>query len=84
MNINRRIEYMRGILERSKPARMTVTLATGEIIVTDPIGAITLFQDRGLGEIANVTTDRPEYEGLAGMLAALCRPAPDRRIADYE
>lgn len=75
---------MRERLERSKPARMTVTLTSGEIITTDPIGAITLLQEREVGEVSGVTTDRADYMGLAGLLDALCRPAPNRRIEDYE
>lgn len=84
MNVGRRLEEMRQRLERSKPALMTVTLASGETIITDPIGAITLFQEREVGEIASVTTDRADYMGLAGLLDALCRPAPNRRIEDFE
>ncbi len=84
MDIDRRIAAMRERLEHSTPARMTVTLPSGETITTDPVGVITLFQERGAGEIAGVTTDRDDYRGMAGMLDALCRPAPNRRIADYE
>jgi len=84
MDIDRKIEAMRERLERCKPAKMTVTLTSGEVIVTDPIGAITLFQEREIGQIASVTTDRDDYMGLAGVLDALCRPAPNRRIEDYE
>lgn len=73
MDIDRKIEAMRERLERSRPARMTVTLAAGEVIVTDPIGAIKLFQDSDIGEIVNVTTDREDYAELAGLLTALCR-----------
>lgn len=36
MNIGKRLEIMRKRLERSKPARMVVTLASGEVVTTDP------------------------------------------------
>ncbi len=84
MNVDKRIGEMRERLERSKPARMVVTLANGESITTDPIGAITLFQERKGKGIAGVSTNRADYMGLAVALDVLCRPAPDRRIEDYE
>ncbi len=84
MNVGRRLEEMRERLERSRPARMTVTLANGETITTDPVGAITLFQEREGKGITGVSTDRTDYMGLAGLLDALCHPAPDRRIEDFE
>ena len=76
MNIDKRLETMRERLERSRPARMVVT--------TDPVGAIELLKNSAVGEIVGVSTDRADYAGLAGCLDALCRPAPNRRIGDYE
>lgn len=38
MDIDRKIEAMRERLERSKPCRMTITLKSGEQIITDPAG----------------------------------------------
>ncbi|USF26955.1 hypothetical protein N510_001888 [Firmicutes bacterium ASF500] len=73
MNIDRRLEAMRERLERSKPVRMTLTLANGEVLNTDPCGAIRAFQERPEGDILNVTTDRTDYAELAGLLTALCR-----------
>lgn len=80
MNVGKQLELMRKRLERSKPARMVVTLADGEVVDTDPVGAITMLREREIGEIVGVTTDRAE----AGYLDVLCRPAPNRRIEDYE
>lgn len=84
MNVGKQLEIMRKRLERSKPARMVVTLANGEVVTTDPVGAIDLLKNSEVGEIVGVTTDRADYMGLAGCLDALCRPAPNRVIADYE
>lgn len=85
MNIDKRLEAMRERVERSRPCRMTVTTADGKVVITDPVGAIQLFHDLGpFGAIASVKADRLEYDGLAGMLTAVCHPAPNRRIEDYE
>ena len=73
MNIDRKQEAMRERLERSRPVRMALTLASGEVLNTDPCGAIRAFQERPDGEIVNVITDRDDYAELAGVLAALCR-----------
>lgn len=53
---------------------MTITLKSGEQIITDPAGAWTVCHDHTLlGDVADVTADRPEYAELAGVIAALCR-----------
>lgn len=84
MNVGKQLELMRKRLERSKPVRMVVTFANGEVVTTDPVGAIHLLKDSEVGEIVGVTTDRGDYMGLAGCLDVLCHPAPNRRIEDYE
>lgn len=73
MNVDRCIDKLRGRLERSKPARMVLTLANGETVTTDPCGAIRAFQELPDGEIIDVYTDRADYAELAGVLTALCR-----------
>jgi len=84
MNVGKRLEEMRRRVEQSKPVRMVVTLTSGEVITTDPIGAITLFQKRKGKGVAGVNTNRADYMGLAVALDVLCHPAPNRRIEDYE
>ena len=73
MNIDRRLEEMRDRLEHSRPARMIVTLSNGEVVITHPVGAITMFREREIGGIASVKTDSGDYAELAGLLNALCR-----------
>lgn len=74
MNVDRRLEQMRERLERSRPCRMTITLKFGEQITTEPAGAWAVCHDHMLvGDVADVTADKPEYSGVAGVIAALCR-----------
>lgn len=85
MRIDRRIEEMRALLERSRPCKVTITFMDGSTTVTDPAGAIDIFRDMGpFGAIASIEADKPEYAGLCGAFSAVCRPSPDRRIDDYE
>lgn len=86
MNIDRRLEQMRERLDRSKPCRVTITLKSGEQIETDPVGAWAVCHDHmRVCDVTDVTTSKPEYAEMAGLIAALCRhPAPNRRIEDYE
>lgn len=65
-------ERVEHLLERSTPARMTLTLANGEVVNTDPCGVIRAFQELALGQIVDVTTDRADYAELAGVLSARC------------
>lgn len=51
-----------------------ITLKSGEQITTDAAGAWRVCHDHTLlGDVVNVTADRPEYAELAGVIAALCR-----------
>lgn len=84
MNVDRRLENMRERLERSRPAQMVLTLASGEVVVTDPVGAITMLQKSEIGEVVGVTANRADYMGLAGYLDVLCHPAPNRDIRNFE
>ena len=85
-SVDKRIAELRKLVEQSRPCNLTVILKSGkEIVVSPPADAIDMFQDPALmDEIANVTTDNPEYQALAHLLAGLCHPAPDRHIEDYE
>lgn len=83
MNVGKQLELMRKRLERSKPARIVVTFASGEVVTADAIGAIALLRDSGDGGVVGVTTDRADYMGLAGCLDALCRTVPNRDIRDF-
>lgn len=62
--LERRVDELRKRL----PARITVTLKDGRQTVTDPIGAIDLWQR---GEVAQAETDRDDYAELCGVLTAL-------------
>ena len=74
MNVDKRLEQMRERIERSRPCRMTITLKSGEQITTDPAGAWAVCGDHMFSnDVVNVTADRPEYLGTAGVIAALCR-----------
>ena len=74
MNVDKRLEKMRELVARSKPCQITITLKSGEQIMTDPAGAWTACHNHMLvGDIADVAADRPEYAELAGVIAALCR-----------
>ncbi len=55
-------------LHQRLPAKITVTLKDGRQIVTDPVGAIELWQG---GEVAQVDTERDDYAELCGVLTAL-------------
>lgn len=83
MNIDKRLEDMRERLERSKPVLMTATLTDGSQITTNPGEAIDLCRERG-GDVVSITANRPEYQAEAEILAVLCHPVPNRRLADYE
>ncbi|MCI8915606.1 MAG: hypothetical protein HFF26_02925 [Oscillospiraceae bacterium] len=84
MNVSKQLERMRKRLEQSKAAQIRVTFANGEVVTTDAVGAITLLRDSGVGKVVGVTTDRADYMGLAGCLDALCRPAHNRKVEDFE
>lgn len=84
MNVGKQLELMRKRMEQSKAARIVVTLASGGVVTTDPVGAIDLLKNSEVGKIVGVTTDRADYMGLAGSLDVLCRPAPNRKVEDFE
>lgn len=85
MNIDKRLDELRERLERSKPCQITLTLKSGEQIITDQAGVWTVCHDYILfDDVVNVAADRPEYSGLSRLIAALCHPAPNRRLEDYE
>ena len=65
MTTDRLLEKMRERLERSKPAQMVVTLASGEVVNTDPVGAWDIVRNYGQ-DIVDVKTDRPEYQVGSG------------------
>lgn len=83
MTTDRLLEKMRERLERSKPAKMVVTLASGEVVNTDPVGAWDIVRNYGQ-DIVDVKTDRPEYQAAAAIMGVIAHPAPNRRIEDYE
>lgn len=85
MNVDRRLEKMHELLERSRPCKITVTFADGTTAITDPAGAIDLIHSMGpSGAIAGMEADRADYAGWAKMLSIVCHPVPNRRISDYE
>ena len=47
MTTDRLLEKMRERLERSKPAQMVVTLASGEVVNSDPVGAWDIVRNYG-------------------------------------
>lgn len=85
MRVDRLLEQMRERLERSKPARVTVTLKGGGSTTIDYTGALDIFRQLGpFGSIAEFTTNRSEYMAAAGIMTVLCHPAPNREIENYE
>lgn len=67
----RRLETLQAFADRQRPAVVTVTLATGETITTDPVGMIGLCGQRGLEGIADIQTDSPGYVELCGAMLAV-------------
>ena len=83
-SINRRLENLQAFANRQRPAVMTVTLATGEKIVTDTACAWDICLDNAQrADVVSVTTDTPGYEAAARILLIACHPAEDRRIENY-
>ncbi len=81
----RRLAALQKIADRGKPCKVVVTFTDGSSTTTDPAGAINLFRERGaFGDIATFTPDRPEYDGLCGVLSMLCHPVPNREVRDFE
>lgn len=84
MNIDRRLEYMRELLHRSRPCLAILHMKNGETVTVRLPDAIEKMRP---GD----TVEDIEFEGnlegqglLPYLLKGLCRPAPDRRISDYE
>jgi hypothetical protein len=85
MNVDRRLEKMRELLERSRPCKIIATFADGTTTITDPTGAWSILRDHPVaGNIVSFEADRPEYKAAANIMTVLCHPVPDRRISDYE
>lgn len=70
-SILRRLERLQAFADRQRPAVVTVTLATGERITTDPAGMIGLCGQHGLEGIADIQTDNPGYVELCGAMLAV-------------
>lgn len=69
--ILKRLETLQAFVDRQQPAVVTVTLATGEKITTDPAGMIGLCGQYGLDGIADIQTDSPGYVELCGAMLAV-------------
>lgn len=84
-SILKRLDALQQIADRNRPCKVVVKFTDGSSMDTDPVGAIRLFQEQGLeGSIDSFTPDRPEYDGLCGVLSALCRPTPTREVKNFE
>lgn len=70
-SILRRLENIQAFADRQQPAVVTVTLATGEKITTDPVGMIRLCGQYGLDRISDIQTDNPGYVELCGAMLAV-------------
>lgn len=83
--IKRRLDALEESIDRNSPCQMKITFVDGSTTVTGVAGALGIMQnlEQYDGKVINVEANQPGYEGLAGLLAALCRPAPNRRIEDY-
>jgi len=83
--VTRRLDVLQREADRNRPCKMTVTFTDGHKTVTDPAGAIDLFREHGpFGAISRFEADRPEYNGLAGMMTTACHPVPDRKVSNFE
>ncbi len=83
--ITRRLDALQREADKSRPCHLTVVFKDGHQTVTDPVGAISLFREHGpFGAIDRFEADRPEYDGLAGMMTAVCHPAKNREVNDFE
>ncbi len=84
-SILKRLDVLQQIADRNRSCKITVVFSDGSRTVTDPAGAICLFQEQGLEEnIDRFIPDRPEYDGLCGALSVLCHPVPNRELKDFE
>jgi len=81
----KRLDALQREADKNRPCRMTVVFTDGHQTVTDPSGAIDLFREHGpFGAINRFEADCPEYDGLAGMMTAVCHPSPNREVSDFE
>ena len=84
-SILRRLALLQQITGANRPAQVVIRFTNGTATVTTPGGAIDILRERGAcGEVDSFQTDNPLYSGWARLLTGLLRPAPDRRIEDYE
>lgn len=76
--ILRRLDALQQIADRNKPCKVVVSFADGSSITTDPVEAINIFREQGqFGSVTAFTPDRPEYDGLCGVLSVLCHSVPN-------
>lgn len=81
--ITRRLNTLQRIADRGKPCEYTVRFKDGGATTADPISVWNIC--RTVGErVEGITAKRPEYTAAAGIMTVICRPAPDRRIEDFE
>ena len=84
-SILRRLALLQHIADKNKPAQVVIRFTNGTATVTTPGGAMDAFRVRGQsGEIAGFSSDNSTFGPWAQLLTVLLRPAPDRRIEDYE
>lgn len=84
MNVDRRLEKMRELLERSRPCIAILHMKNGETVTVPLQEAIEKMRP---GDTAADIEFEGNLEGqglLPHLLKGLCHPAPDRRISDYE
>ncbi len=67
----RRLKALQALADRQRPAVVTMTLATGEHVTTNPAGMLALCRKHGLASIADIQTDSPGYIELCGAMLAV-------------
>lgn len=84
-SITRRLAALQAFADRQRSAVVAVHFTNGTTTVTTPGGALDAFRAHGKsGEIAGFSSNNSIFGPWTQLLTILLRPAPNRRIEDFE